>query len=255
MRQLLLIFTMTLATLATFAQQEAYQKKIYLSSDNDTLLYRELTPETVMPGKKYPLVLFLHGAGERGNDNEAQLRHGGNMFTNPVNREKYPAFVIFPQCPANDFWAPIRRPGATGTTPSDPPMSKTLKMVKEVLDEALANYPVDRNRIYIAGLSMGGMGTFDMLCRYPDLFAAAIPICGGVDTGRLERVDIKTHLRIFHGDADTVVPVAFSREAYKVLKRNGVNVEYIEYPGVNHDSWTPAFNEKDFMEWFFNKRK
>jgi predicted peptidase len=134
-------------------------------------------------------------------------------------------------------------------------MSKTLKMVKEVLDEALANYPVDRNRIYIAGLSMGGMGTFDMLCRYPDLFAAAIPICGGVDTGRLERVDIKTHLRIFHGDADTVVPVAFSREAYKVLKRNGVNVEYIEYPGVNHDSWTPAFNEKDFMEWLFNKRK
>jgi predicted peptidase len=114
---------------------------------------------------------------------------------------------------------------------------------------------VDRNRIYIAGLSMGGMGTFDMLCRYPDLFAAAIPICGGVDTGRLERVDIKTHLRIFHGDADTVVPVAFSREAYKVLKRNGVNVEYIEYPGVNHDSWTPAFNEKDFMEWLFNKRK
>lgn len=96
MRQLLLIFTMTLATLATFAQQEAYQKKIYLSSDNDTLLYRELTPETVMPGKKYPLVLFLHGAGERGNDNEAQLRHGGNMFTNPVNREKYPAFVIDP---------------------------------------------------------------------------------------------------------------------------------------------------------------
>ena len=99
-------------------------------------------------------------------------------------------------------------------------MSKTLKMVKEVLDEALANYPVDRNRIYIAGLSMGGMGTFDMLCRYPDLFAAAIPICGGVDTGRLERVDIKTHLRIFMAMPIPLSPLPFPR-SLKVLKRNG----------------------------------
>ncbi|HBX46492.1 MAG TPA: phospholipase, partial [Porphyromonadaceae bacterium] len=81
------------------AQQEDFIKEVYLSSQGDSLLFRQLNPQQVVPGKKYPLVVFLHGAGERGNDNEAQLTHGGNMFTNPVNREKYPAFVLFPQCP------------------------------------------------------------------------------------------------------------------------------------------------------------
>ena len=257
MKPLFIILGLALVSSAAIAQQEEYQKKTYVSIENDTLLYRELTPEKMMPDRKYPLVVFLHGAGERGNDNEAQLLHGGNMFTNPVNREKYPAYVIFPQCPNEDFWAPRNRSAVVGENPfnKNPPMSKALSLVKKVLDEAVEKYPVDRNRIYIAGLSMGGMGTFDMLCRYPDLFAAAIPICGGVSSERLEKIKTKTKIRIFHGDADTVVPVAYSREAYKVLKRNGANVEYIEYPGVNHDSWTSAFNEDDFMAWLFSKRK
>lgn len=257
MKHLLIILTLTFVSSLTFAQQEAYSKKTYVSAENDTLRYRELTPEKLAPNQKYPLVLFLHGAGERGNDNEAQLRHGGNMFTNPVNREKYPAFVIFPQCPQEDFWAPRNRSAAAGESAfnQNPPMSKALSLVKKVLDEAIEKYPVDRNRIYIAGLSMGGMGTFDMLCRFPDLFAAAIPICGGVSTDRLGSIKTNTHIRIYHGDADTTVPVAYSRNAYKTLKQNKANVEYIEYPGVNHDSWTSAFNEDDFMAWIFSKRK
>ena len=257
MKQLLIILVFTLVSFAAFAQQEEYQKKTYVSSENDTLLYRELVPEKLILNQSYPLVIFLHGAGERGNDNEAQLRHGGNMFTNPVNREKYPAFVIFPQCPQEDFWAPRNRSAAAGENPfnQNPPVSKALSLVKKILDEAIEKYPVDRNRIYVAGLSMGGMGTFDMLCRYPDLFAAAIPICGGVSTERLRKIKTKTNIRIFHGDADAVVPVTYSREAYKTLKQNRASVEYIEYPGVNHDSWTPAFNEDDFMAWLFSKRK
>ena len=102
---------------------------------------------------------------------------------------------------------------------------------------------------------MGGMGSFEMVCRYPDLFAAAIPICGGVNTKRLGEIETTTSLRIYHGDADSVVPVTFSREAYTTLKSNSADVQYIEFPGVDHNSWTPAFNMPDFMEWLFSQSK
>jgi predicted peptidase len=130
-------------------------------------------------------------------------------------------------------------------------MPTTLQSVKELLDTFIANNPIDPNRIYIMGLSMGGMGTFEMVCRFPDLFAAAIPICGGVNIQRLKEIETSTAFRIFHGDADAIVPVAFSRDAYTTLKAKDVDVQYIEFPGINHDSWTPAFNRDDFMEWLF----
>ena len=241
---------------ATSMAQSQFSKEIFLSQRGDSLLYRQLEPQTLEANKKYPLVLFLHGAGERGNDNEAQLQHGANMFTNPVNRENYPTFALFPQCPTNSFWAPINRSGIKdkNNNPHQHPMA-TLQSVKELLDKFIDNNPVDRNRIYIMGLSMGGMGTFEMVCRYPDLFAAAIPICGGVDPKRLEQIEISTSFRIYHGDADAVVPVAFSRNAYTTLKAKNANVEYIEFPGIDHNSWTPAFNLPDFMEWLFDQSK
>ncbi len=243
---------MVLSTL-TFAQSN-YSKEVFVTSTGDSLLYRELKPDLIEKSTKYPLVLFLHGAGERGNDNEIQLTHGANMFTNPVNRSKYPVFVLFPQCPVNSFWAPISRNRESDKNlfPSNVDISPTLKAVKELLDHVIINYPIDKNRIYIMGLSMGGMGTFDMVSRYPDLFAAAIPICGGINIDRLKEMKTHTNFRIFHGDADTVVPVKFSRDAYNALKQKQIDVEYIEFPGVNHDSWTPAFNKSDFMEWLFN---
>ena len=95
--------------LFSFAQ-ETFQKETYISSRGDTLLYRLLRPEVMKPDEKYPLVLFLHGAGERGNDNEKQLVHGGQMWLNPVNREKYPAFILAPQCPETGYWAYTERP-------------------------------------------------------------------------------------------------------------------------------------------------
>ena len=105
------------------------------------------------------------------------------------------------------------------------------------------------------GISMGGMGTFDMVCRYPDLFAAAIPICGGVNPNRLNEIETSTAFKIFHGDADPVVPVEFSREAYTILKAKDINVAYMEFPGVDHNSWTPAFNSPHFMDWIFRQSK
>jgi predicted peptidase len=115
---------------------------------------------------------------------------------------------------------------------------------------------VDKKRIYVMGLSMGGMGTFDIICRYPKYFAAAIPICGGVNTDRLKKVK-HMPIRIFHGGADPVVSREYSRNAHIELKAEGSErVEYIEFPGVGHDSWTKAFAYPDFLGWmYYQSRK
>lgn len=249
---LFLLLTFVLSALA----QETYQKETFVSSFGDSLQYRLLRPAVEKAGKKYPLVLFLHGAGERGNDNEKQLTHGGGMFLNPVNRESYPAFVVAPQCSEDKYWAYTSRPSSF--VPAEMPVGQEItplfSTLKELLDHYLAMPQVDKNRVYIIGLSMGGMGTYDMVARFPELFAAAIPICGTVNPSRLAAAK-NVKFRIFHGDADNVVPVEGSREAYKALKGAGAKVEYIELPGVNHGSWTPAFNHPDFMEWLFKQKK
>lgn len=241
--------------LFSFAQ-ETFQKETYISSRGDTLLYRLLRPEVMKPDEKYPLVLFLHGAGERGNDNEKQLVHGGQMWLNPVNREKYPAFILAPQCPETGYWAYTERPSsfAPADMPLEVPVSPIFRTLKELLDFYLAMPQIDKDRIYVMGLSMGGMGTFDMAVRYPEIFAAAIPVCGTVNPARL-KAGKSVKFRIFHGDADNVVTPEGSRAAYRALKAIGADVEYIEFPGCNHGSWNPAFNYPDFMEWLFNQKK
>ena len=178
------------------------------------------------------------------------------MFLNPVNREKYPAFVLIPQCPADTYWAYTSRPASF--VPAERPVvqdiSPIFKSLKELLDTYLALPQIDKNRIYIIGLSMGGMGTYDMAIRFPEVFAAAIPICGTVHPIRLANAK-GVRFRIFHGDADNVVTVEGSRMAYKALKAAGADVEYIEFPGCGHDSWTPAFNYPGFMDWLFSQKK
>lgn len=233
-----------------------YEKNVFVSLQGDSLQYRLLRPENEQEGEKYPLVLFLHGAGERGNDNQKQLIHGGQMWLNPVNREKYPAYVLAPQCPQEDYWAYLSRPRSFD--PNKMPImtepTPIFKTLKELLDAYLSMAQIDKSRIYIVGLSMGGMGTFDMVIRYPEIYAAAVPICGTVNAERLSTVK-NVKFRIYHGDADSVVPVEGSRQAYKALKKAGVDVEYIEYPGVNHGSWVPAFNDPTFMSWLFSQKK
>lgn len=250
---ILLVF---LSLSLSLSAQQGYEKDVFVSSTRDSLPYRMIRPESMKAGKKYPLVLFLHGAGERGNDNERQLTHGGQMFLNPVNREKYPAFVLVPQCPAGSYWAYTERPKSLfpADMPAGQEMSSLTRTLKQLLDTYLAMPEVDKKRIYIVGLSMGAMGTYDLVVRYPEIFAAAVPICGSVNPDRLP-VAKEVKFRIFHGDADDVVTVEGSREAYKALKAAGAKVEYIEFPGCNHGSWNPAFNYPGFMEWLFKQKK
>src|SRR3569833_1944137 len=150
----------------------------------DTIPYRFLFPKNFDPKQKYPVIFVLHGAGERGNDNEAQLKYGPKLFLNASLREKYPAIVIFPQCPKDGWWSntDVKQDSTgkyvfrfkEGGDPT-PAMRGLLGLVSQFLDKPY----VDEHRVYVGGLSMGGMGTYEFLRRRPDVFAAALANCGG----------------------------------------------------------------------------
>ena len=230
-----------------------YRKCVFTDSCGHRMAYRMLTPATVDSVSSYPLVVFLHGSGERGNDNEKQLLHGGSIFTNPANADKYPAFVVFPQCSARS-WTADTDPRSFMPGSPDPEESSTEVTLISMIEDILCRFPVDRSRIYIVGLSMGGIATYDLACRYPELFAAAVPICGAVNPDRLaEARDVK--FMIFHGDSDEEVPSICSREAYKALKAVGAEVDYIEFSGIGHECWTEAFNYPGFLPWLFTQKK
>lgn len=231
----------------------SFLKKQFITNNGYKLNYRVLYPENYCPDQKYPVILFLHGAGERGSDNEAQLVHGGNMLAAQTNQSQYKAIIIAPQCPAEDYWVDYTRPaeGKKHFYPASAPATKPLSAAKDLLDSYIAKGVVDTKRIYITGLSMGGMGTFDLVCRYPNLFAAATPICGAVSLDHAAKYKGKTSFSIYHGGEDDVVDPQFSRDAYETLKKAGADVRYKEYPGVNHNSWDNAFAEPDYLAWMF----
>ncbi len=236
----------------------AYQKKSFAYEANKNLPYRILYPENYDKSKKYPLILVLHGAGERGNDNEKQLVHGAKLFLKAENRTQFPAIVVFPQCPSDSYWAtssidrsknPIQFRFNYDSIPNWPQAAAIALVEKLKLEES-----IDNSRVYITGLSMGGMGTFEAVYRNPGLFAAAAPICGGGNETLYNDKVKETAFRVFHGDADAVVKVDLSRNMVARLKELKVPVEYIEYPGVNHNSWDNAFAEPDFMSWLMKHK-
>ena len=236
-----------------------YLRKEFESAGN-ILPYRMLYPENYDKNKKYPLILFLHGAGERGNDNEKQLIHGARLFVTETNRKAFPAIVLIPQCPEDSYWASVKIDRSTQPYKIDfdynasPqwPLVAANELVKKVANEEA----VDKSRIYITGLSMGGMGTFESVYRYPELYAAALPICGGGDTNLYDKRVRKTAFWIFHGTDDSVVDVKLSRDMQTKLKSLKVENKYSEYPGVNHNSWDNAFADPAFLSWAFtHKRK
>lgn len=239
---------------------DLYEKKKFIIG-NDTLRYRMLYPANYKANKKYPLIVFLHGSGERGNDNERQLIHGGKLFADSANRQQFLAFVVVPQCPATDFWSRIKRePEKTDSLgkfsfPSDQSIGSSLGLVSQLLDSLAASGKINNRKIYLGGLSMGGMGTFELLWRKPKFFAAAFPICGGGDPQQVKLYGKKFPVWIFHGDKDPVVPVANSRLMNNALKAAGAKVKYTEYPGVGHDSWNNAFAEPGLLEWIFSQKK
>ena len=213
------------------------EKKTFTDKDGKTLQYRLLKPDNYDPQTKYPLVLFLHGAGERGKDNERQLIHGVRDFAKKENRKKHPCILIAPQCPAGAGWG-----------------GGQAKLVLDLIPVLEKELSIDPKRIYITGLSMGGYGTWDIITRNPDLFGAAVPVCGGGDPAQAEKI-AKIPIWAFHGGKDPVVKPERSREMVEALKKAGGEPKYTEYPDVGHNSWVKAYQDADMMAWLFAQKK
>lgn len=231
--------------------EKSFEVREYQGTNGQTLKYRLLKPADYTEGKKYPVVVFLHGAGERGDDNVKQLVHGAKQFATPERRKEFPAFVIAPQCPTGKRWSEVDWSKDTSVLPENP--SDAMGLVKDLLDEMIENSQVDTKRIYITGLSMGGYGTWDAIARYPNFFAAAIPICGGGDPNTVEKFK-NTPIWCFHGDEDQAVKVGRCREMVDALKKVDGDIKYTEYPGVGHDSWTLTYANPEIYTWLFSKK-
>lgn len=228
---------------------QVFGKYIFASATGGSLPYRLFRP--VLQGNKtYPLVVFLHGSGERGNDNEKQLWNGVRNFTLPGNQKKYPCFVLAPQCPERERWVEVDFRAAAHHQPDS--ISAPLQNVMYLILELSGKEPIDPKRIYITGLSMGGFGTWDLICRYPSFFAAAVPVCGGGDTSRAPHLS-NTPVWAFHGAKDDVVLPALSSDMILAIRKAGGHPKLTLYPDANHNSWDAAYSEKKMFRWLFRQ--
>ena len=184
--------------------------------------------------QRWPLIMFLHGAGERGSDLNKVRVHGPPKIVE--NRKDFPFIVVSPQCPEDDWW--------TGK----------VEVLINLLDDIVARYNVDTERIYLTGLSMGGFGTWSLASEYPERFAAIAPICGGGN--RIMALRLRDMpVWVFHGAKDKVVPLKESEEMVNAIRSRGGNVKLTVYPDAGHDSWTETYNNQQLYDWFLQHRK
>lgn len=201
-------------------------------STNSEIRYLIFFPQDYRAsGPEWPLLLFLHGAGERGNDLNLVTTHGPPSIVGST--PDFPFIVVSPQCPAQQRW----RPGE----------------LIQLVDYVSSTYHIDRMRIYVTGLSMGGYGTWALCAEYPDRFAAAVPICGGgtpANAGKLTKIPFW----VFHGQRDKIVLVQQSEEMVQALEAAGGNVKYTVYPDAGHDSWTETYNNPYVYGWLLQQQ-
>ena len=198
--------------------------------------YIVFVPKGYTPEKPHPTILFLHGSGEQGDDGKKQATQGlGNAIK--LAEDKWNFIVIFPQKP----------PGRGG-------FAEHEKLILDIVEKTKKEYKVDDKRFYITGLSMGGYGTWMLTCKYPTMFTAAAPICGGgnpADAAKIKDLPLWN----FHGDKDTAVPIKRSQDMIDALKAAGATPKFTIYPGVGHNSWDKAYREENLHEWFLQQVK
>ena len=223
--------------------------------DGVRTIYQVYEPDALSTGDALPVILFLHGAGESGSDGFAQTTVGiGPAIERGPAR--FPAVVVFPQASRGYGWRAFNLAAAIAA-----------------LDDVEASYAVDRDRVYVTGISMGGYGTWLLALEQPERFAAAVPVCGGLDrasvlriaaltTASLESLYLRAARRIahipqwvFHGAADDIIPVEESQVMVAALREAGADVRYTEYPRVRHKSWDPAYAEPELMTWMLAQRR
>jgi predicted peptidase len=242
----------SLSTQSVFSQALRFSINKYIDK-GDTLNYRQLYPDSDTL-RKYPLVIFLHGSGERGNDNEAQLKWGVMNFATDQNMMLHPALVIAPQCPEKMSWSNFSRDKNSTQMQLQPTPTRPMELLIGLIHQVIKTMPVDSNRIYITGLSMGGFGTYDAIERYPELFAAAIPVCGGGDVSKVASI---AHIPIWIvlGSEDPAVNPLYSLDMLQALTKAGAHPGFTQYPEVGHFSWLGAYSDPLIMEWLFRQHK
>lgn len=225
-----------------------FRKKVLVNKKGERLQYRLYVPVTYSKERKYPLVLWLHGGEGRGSDNVRQItkgnEKGSHFWTSQENQLKFTAFVLAPQCPVGDNWA-------------DPDLnepSKALLLTMEALEATEGEFSIDLDRVYIVGQSMGGLGVYALLQKYPGKWAAAIVI-SAYDNFSNAEVIAPIPLWVFQGDADQTVPVNLVREMMRQLRKLHANVRYTEYHKADHDVWNRAFAEPDLLPWFSSQTR
>lgn len=230
---------------------DEFERRTFRTRLGGRLPYRLLKPKDTDPGRTYPLVLLLHGAGERGDDNVSQLKNVCSRFLEDRIRRRYPCFVAAPQCPEDEGWMDWQ---SVGTSQPVPEAAEPLRFAVELAETLGAAERVDRDRVYVTGLSMGGFGTWDAVTRWPGLFAAAVPVCGG-GAPRVAHRAAGVPVWAFHGADDAVVPAARSREMVEALRAAGGNIGYTEFEGVGHNAWDPAFADEEVFAWLLEQRR
>lgn len=256
MRVVLVPITLALLAMSLSAaaadHRDRFEARMFKDATGKMLPYRLLYPKEIKPGETYPLVLFFHGAGECGTDNEKQLVHAMNDFASDEIMAKNPAFVVAPQCPEGQQWVDTPWSADSHTMKEQP--TDSLRQSLELVEGLIKVLPIDASRLYITGLSMGGFGVWDAIQRHPDRFAAAIIVCGGGDPAFAPQIK---HVPIwaFHGDSDPAVKPKRSREMIEALKKAGGNPKYTEYEKTGHDSWTRTYADPQMYEWLFAQHK
>ena len=234
------------------AMPAEFEYKRHPTGGEKFLPYRIYSPVHEDNASPMPLVVFLHGAGERGSDNDRQLIHGARDLLRYSIERQEPLIIIAPQVPLDERWVDVVWDERVHRMPEHP--SDSMDLLMGLLTELLSDSRIDTNRVYLTGLSMGGFGTWDLIARWPDTFAAALPVCGGGDTDTAVRIkDIP--IWAFHGSDDTVVIPERSRDMIQALQLVGSNPRYTEYPGVGHDSWTETYQNFEVLDWFFSQRR
>lgn len=226
----------------------SFVERSHANARGDKMPYLLFLPPGYNKREQYPLVLWLHGGGSRGDDLKVLLaygeQHGPGFLARADNQAKFPSLIIAPQCPANRFW----------DNPESAQPNTEMKLVLEILDRVQAEYSVDKNRLYVMGMSLGGYGTWGMIARRPGMFAAAVPICGGGNTANAAAMK-QTAIWAFHGDEDEMVSVKESQRMIAAIKNAGGNPRYTEYKGVGHNSWVRAFAEPELLSWMFRQKR
>ena len=260
MKRFFVAFIILVTTgIAVKAQDFSQYQKRWLVQGADTMPYRILLPQNLDASKTYPVVFFLHGRGERGSNNESQLKYAGQLFLKPEVRKNYAAIVVFPQCSTDGYWSnawrtydETKKEGFTFLPDGEP--TKDMRMLQQLVKYVLEAYPANKEQVYVGGLSMGGMGTFEIVRRNPNLFAAAFPIAGGANpatAGSIKRVA----WWIFHGAKDDVVYPSYSQAMFEALRKEGASIRFVLYPEANHNSWDAALAEPELLSWLFSKHR